>query len=148
MHDEKFEVTSEGVFRFSGAGSYRDQRDHVRRYTVDLQVVSSCTTFCRGADKNAAIYAAPYLSCCCPCKHQKYQSLPALSCSSTLWLAWTQARILTITCTGTRRIAAERSECIRRFLRRPLRELAPAPQRKDLQISPRRTHMGDVRARG
>ena len=38
VHDEKFEVTSDGIFRFQGSGSYRDQRDHVGRYSVDLQV--------------------------------------------------------------------------------------------------------------
>ena len=40
VHDERFEITSEGVFRFEGTGSYRDQRDHVGRYSVDLKVCS------------------------------------------------------------------------------------------------------------
>lgn len=38
VHDENLEVTRDGTFRFEGAGSYRDQRDHVARYSVDLQV--------------------------------------------------------------------------------------------------------------
>lgn len=38
VRDEKFEVTSDGRFRFEGSGSYRDRRDQIDRYAVDLQV--------------------------------------------------------------------------------------------------------------
>jgi hypothetical protein len=38
VHDETFHMTSEGVFHFEGTGSYRDQRDTVARYAVDLKV--------------------------------------------------------------------------------------------------------------
>jgi hypothetical protein len=42
VRDEKFEVTSDGRFRFEGSGSYRDRREQVDRYAVDLQVPPHC----------------------------------------------------------------------------------------------------------
>jgi hypothetical protein len=48
VRDEKFEITNEGVFRFEGTGSYRDQRDIIGRYTVDLQVCCICYRGCEG----------------------------------------------------------------------------------------------------
>ena len=42
VRDEAFEVTSDGRFRFEGSGSYRDRRDRLDRYAVDLQVPPHC----------------------------------------------------------------------------------------------------------